>query len=64
MKLSKDDKYYEIKLSMLNAEKNKSLKAADHFDKKNKRQKKKRTLYYYFKRQEEAYRNSKFSKFN
>ena len=64
MKLSKDDKYYEIKLSMLNAEKNKSLKAADNFHKKNKRQKKKRTLYYYFKRQEEAYRNSKFSKFN
>ena len=64
MKLSKDDKYYEIKLSMLNAEKNKSLKAADNFDKKDKRQKKKRTLYYYFKRQEEAYRNSKFSKFN
>ena len=65
MKLSKDDKYYEIKLSMLNAEKNKSLKATDNFDKKNKIQKKKRTLYYYyFKRQEEAYRNSKFSKFN
>ena len=65
MKLSKDDKYYEIKLSMLNAEKNKSLKAADNFDKKNKIQKRKRTLYYYyFKRQEEAYRNSKFSKFN
>ena len=35
MKLSKDDKLYEIKLSTLNAElKYKSLKAADNFEKK------------------------------
>ena len=34
MKLSKDDKFYEIKLSTLNAEKYKSLKAADNFEKK------------------------------
>ena len=35
MKLSKDDKYYEIKLSRLNTEKSVSLEAAENFDKKN-----------------------------
>ena len=59
MKLSKDDKYYEIKLSTLNTEKSESLEAAENFDKKNKRNKKKRTLYHYLERQEEAYRNNK-----
>ena len=39
MKLSKDDKYYEIKLSTLNTEKSESLEAAKNFDKKNKRNK-------------------------
>ena len=34
MKLSKDDKYYEIKLSAFNTEKSESLEAADNFDKK------------------------------
>ena len=33
MKLSKDDKIYEIKLSTLNAEKSEALEAADNFDK-------------------------------
>ena len=33
MKLSKDDKFYEIKLSTLNAEKSEALEAADNFDK-------------------------------
>ena len=32
MKLSKSDKYYEIKLSTLNAEKSESLEAAKNFD--------------------------------
>ena len=59
MKLSKDDKFYEIKLSTLNAEKYKSLKAADNFEKKAKRRRKNRTLYDYLQRQEEAYRNNK-----
>ena len=62
MKLSKDDKYYEIKLSTLNTEKSESLEAAENFDKKNKRNKKKRTLYHYLERQEEAYRNNKIKK--
>ena len=59
MKLSKDDKFYEIKLSTLNAEKSEALEAAKNFDKKCKRQKKKRTLYHYLEREEEAYRNNK-----
>ena len=41
MKLSKDDKYYEAKLSILNTEKSESLESAENFDKKNKRNKKK-----------------------
>ena len=40
MKLFVDDKYYDIKLSTLNTEKNKCLEAADNFDKKINRQKK------------------------
>ena len=32
MKLSKDDKFYEIKLSTLNAEKSEALEAANNFD--------------------------------
>ena len=59
MKLSKDDKFYEIKLSTLNAEKSEALEAAKNFDKKCKRQKKKRTLYHCLEREEEAYRNNK-----
>ena len=34
MKLSKDDKFYEIKLSTLNAGKSEALESADNFDKK------------------------------
>ena len=59
MKLAKDDKFYEIKLSTLNAEKSEALEAAKNFDKKCKRQKKKGTLYHYLEREEEAYRNNK-----
>ena len=40
MKLSKDDKFYNIKLLTLKAEKNECLEAAKNFDEKAKRQKK------------------------
>ena len=40
MKLSKDDKFYNIKLLTLKAEKNECLEAAEDFDEKAKRQKK------------------------
>ena len=55
MKLSKGNKYYEIKLSTLNAEKGESLEPAENFGKNNKRNKKKRKHYHYLERQEEAY---------
>ena len=44
MQLSKDDKYYEIKLSTFNTEKSESLEAADNFDKKLRDKEKKNTL--------------------
>ena len=34
MKLSKEDKYYEIQLSTLKTEKSESLETADNFEKK------------------------------
>ena len=58
MKLSKDDKFYNVKLSTLKAEKNQCLEAAENFDKKTKILKK-RTLHHYLYRQEEGYRDSK-----
>ena len=59
MKLSKDDKFYNVKLSTLKVEKNECLEATENFDKKNKMQKKKKTLHHYLDRQKEAYRDSK-----
>ena len=44
MKLSKDDKFYEIKLSTLNVEKSEALEAANNFDKKCKYKRKKETF--------------------
>ena len=58
MKLLKNNTFYEIKLSTLNAEKSECLEAAENFDKKNKTLKKKRTLYHYLDRQEEPHRNN------
>ena len=58
MKLLKNNTFYEIKLSILNAEKSECLEAAENFDKKNKTLKKKRTLYHYLDRQEEPHRNN------
>ena len=55
MKISKDDKYHEIKLSTLNTEKS-LWKLLRILTKKTKE--KKRTLYHYLERQEEAYRNN------
>ena len=59
MKLSKDDKYYEAKLSTLNTEKSESLESAENFDKKNKRNKKKRTLYHCLERQKKHTKTTK-----
>ena len=58
MKLLKNDKFYEIRLSSLNAEKSECFEAAENFDKKNKTLKKKITHYHYLDRQEEPHRNN------
>ena len=58
MKLSRDDKFYEMKLSTLNTEVNESVESDENVDKK-KRLKKKITPFPYLERQEEAYRNNK-----
>ena len=59
MKLSRDDKFYEMKLSTLNTEVNESVESDENVDKKKKRLKKKITPFPYLERQEEAYRNNK-----
>ena len=58
-KLSRDDKFYEMKLSTLNTEVNESVESDENVDKKKKRLKKKITPFPYLERQEEAYRNNK-----
>ena len=59
MKLSRDDKFYEMKLSTLNTEVNESVESDENVDKKKKRLKKKITPFPCLERQEEAYRNNK-----
>ena len=60
MKLSRDDKFYEMKLSTLNTEVNESVESDENVDKKKKKSlKKKITPFPYLERQEEAYRNNK-----
>ena len=58
-RLSKDDKFYEIKASVIKSERNESLDSLESFDKKNKRIKKKRTIINYTERKEIAYKNNK-----
>ena len=54
MKLSKDDKFYQIKLTALKAEKQQD--SVEAFEKKNKKMKSKRTIVDYISRHEEAYK--------
>ena len=58
-RLSKDDRFYDIKLSAIKTERKNSLDSLESFDKKNKRAKKKRTLIDYLERKEVAYKNNK-----
>ena len=44
MKLSKDDKFYQIKLTALKTEKQEGLEVDEDFEKKNKKLKKKKYL--------------------
>ena len=54
MKLDKEDKFYNIKLSTLNADRLTNLEAAENFEKKQKRNKKKLKLIDYSERKYEA----------
>ena len=60
MKLDKEDKFYNIKLSTLNADRLTNLEAAETFEKKEKRNKKKLKLIDYSERKNEALKNQKF----
>ena len=59
MKLSKDDKFYQIKLIALKTEKQEGLEAVEAFEKKNKKLKRKRTIADYMTRREEVHKNNK-----
>ena len=59
MKLSKDDKFYQVKLTALKAERQQDLESVEAFEKKNKKIKRKRTIVDYMSRHEEAYKNNK-----
>ena len=58
MKLSKDDKFYLVKLAALKAEKQQDLESVEAFEKKNK-MKRKHTIMGYISRNKEAYKNNK-----
>ena len=60
MKLDKEDKFYNIKLSTLNADRLTNLEAGETFEKKQKRIKKKLKLIDYSERKNEALKNQKF----
>ena len=59
MKLSKDDKCYQVKLTALKAKKQQDLESVEAFEKKNKKMKRKRTNVDYMSTLEEAYKNNK-----
>ena len=59
MKLSKDDQFYQVKLSALKAERQQNLEAVEAYEKKNKKIKRTRTILNYMTRSEELHRNNK-----
>ena len=59
MKLSKDNKFFPVKLTALKAERQQDLESVEAFEKKNKEMKRKRTIVDYMSRHEEAYKNNK-----
>ena len=64
MKLSKDGKFYQVKLTSLKVEKQQDLEAVDAYEKKNKKMKRKRAIMDYMDRQEQAPKNSKIKSKN
>ena len=61
MKLSNDDKFYQIKLIALKTEKQEGLEAVEAFEKKNKKLKRKRTIADCMTRREEVHENNKIN---
>ena len=59
MKLSKDDKLYQVQLIALKAKKQQDLEAVEAFKKKNKKMKRKPTIVDYMSRHEEVHKNNK-----
>ena len=59
VKLSKDDKFYQVKLTSLKAEKQQDPEAVDAYEKKKKKMKRKRTIVDYLDRQEQAQKKQK-----
>ena len=59
MKLSKDDKFFRVKLTALKAERQQDLESVEAFEKKNKEMKRKCTIVDYMSRHEEAYKSNK-----
>ena len=59
IKLSKDNKFYQIKLATLKIEKQEGLEAVKAFEKKNKKMKRKHAIVDYMTRREEAHKNNK-----
>ena len=62
MTLSKDDQYYDVKLSAIKTEIKEALDTVEPYiqkKKKKKKKKRKRTLVDYLDRQEEAYKNNR-----
>ena len=59
MKLSKDDKLYQVQLIALKAKKQQDLEAVEAFKKKNKKMKRRPTIVDYMSRHEEVHKNNK-----
>ena len=64
MKLSKDGKFYQVKLTSLKVEKQQDLEAVDAYEKKNKKMKRKCAIMDYMDRQEQAPKNNKIKSKN
>ena len=58
-RLSKDDKFYNIKLASIETQRKSSPDSLESFNKKNKRMKRKRTIIDYLERKEIPYKNNK-----
>ena len=63
-RLSKDNKFYNIKLASIETQRKNSLDSLESLNKKNKRMKRKRTIIDYLERKEIAYKNKSIIDFD